>query len=92
VTFPHIEPPDLPGRQRQQIHRIRDLDPEGYDGEVGGRILSQNLRQSGLASSLEIVYPLAQLLLGKLKKRPGFSELLFEEGAVLDVMNFNVHR
>ncbi len=42
VTFPHIEPPDLPGRQRQQIHRIRDLDTDGYDGEVGGRILSQN--------------------------------------------------
>jgi len=30
--------------------------------------------------------------MGKLEKRPGFSELLFEEGAVLDVMNFNVHR
>ena len=30
--------------------------------------------------------------MGKLKKRSGFSKLLFQEGTVLDVMNLNVHR
>ena len=62
------------------------------NGEVGRRDLSQNRWQLGLAFSLEIVYPQAQLLMGKLKKRSGFSELLFQVGTVLDVMNFNVHR